>query len=59
MLNISVNLQNTKSLDHIFKSSLDFQSFYNGLYVIYQLSEHKDDIQVISQFSWLLGHPKV
>ena len=49
MLNISVNLQDTKNLDHIFKSSLDFQSFFNGLYVIYQLSETKDDIHVVSQ----------
>ena len=57
MLNISVNLQNTKSLDHIFKSSLDFQSFFNGLYVIYQLSEIKDDIHVVFLFPCLLGHP--
>ena len=30
------------------ESSLDFISFFNELYVIYQLSEIKDNIQVVS-----------
>ena len=35
MFNISVNFKDTKKLDHIFKTSLDFQFFYT-LRVIYQ-----------------------
>ena len=31
--------------------------FFGALYVIYQLSEIKDDIQVVPQFPCLLGHP--
>ena len=30
---------------------------FAALYVIYQLSEIQDNIQVVSQFSCLLGHP--
>ena len=42
--------------DHILESSL-FQCFFDAFYVIYQLSETKDDIQVVSEFPCLLGHP--
>ena len=38
-------------------SSMDFESFFGALYIIYQLSEIKDDIQVVSQFPCLLEHP--
>ena len=31
--------------------------FFGALYVIYQLSEIKDDIQVVPQFPCLMGHP--
>ena len=34
-----------------------FQSFFHVLYVIYRFPEIKDDIQVVSQFSCLLGQP--
>ena len=44
MFNISVNIKYIKKVDHILESSLDFQSLFNALYVIYQLSEIKDDI---------------
>ena len=47
MFNISVNFKNTKNVDHIFESILDVPSFCDALYVIYQLSEIKDDIQVV------------
>jgi len=57
MLNISVNFKDIKKVDHIFKSSLDFQSFCAQVNFIYQLSEIKDDIQVVSHFPCLLGHP--
>ena len=46
-------------LDHILESSLNFQSLFGALYTIYQLSEIKDDIQVVSQFPCLLGHPVI
>ena len=57
MFNISVNFKDTKKVDHILERSLDVWSFFDSLYVIYQLSEIKDDIRVISQFLCLLGHP--
>jgi len=59
MFNISVNFKDTKKVDHILEISLDFQSFFDALYVIYQLSEIKDDIQAVSQFPCLLGHSVV
>ena len=59
MFNISVNFKDTKKVDHILKISSDFQSLFDALYVIYQLSEIKDDIQAVSQFPCLLGHPVV
>ena len=34
-------------------------TFFDALYAIYQLSEIKDDIQAVSQFPCLLGHPVV
>ena len=57
MFNISVNFKDTKKVDQILESSLDFQSFLDALYVIYQLWEIKDEIQVVAQFPCLLGHP--
>ena len=57
MLNISVNLKDTKKVDLIYFGKLRrFQSFLGALYVIYQLSDIKDDIQVISSFLCLLEH---
>ena len=53
MFSISVNFKDPKKVDHILESSLDFYA----LYVVYQLSEIKDDIEVVSQFPCLLGHP--
>ena len=45
MLNISVNLKDTKKLDLIYFGKLRrFQSFFDALYVIYELSDIKDDI---------------
>ena len=46
MFNSSVNFKDTKKIDRILESSSDVQSFLNAIYVIYQLSEVKDDIQV-------------
>ena len=54
MFNILVDF---KDLDHILESSLDVQSFLDIVYVVYQLSEIKDDIQVVSQFPCLFGTP--
>ena len=34
-----------------------FQSFFDALHVIQLLSKIKDDIQVVSKFPFLLGHP--
>jgi len=42
MFNISIKFKDTKKVDHI------LESFFDALYVIYQLSEIKDDIQVAS-----------
>ena len=47
------NFYDPRKVDHILER-LEVQSFFNALYVIYQLSEIKDDIQVVSQFPCLL-----
>ena len=44
-------------VDHILECSSDFQSFFDALYVIYQWSKIKDDIQVVFQFPCLSEHP--
>ena len=59
MLNNSVNFKDTKKVDHILESSLDFQSYFYEFFVIYQLSEIKDDSQVVSHFLCLFGLPVV
>ena len=41
---MSVNIQVTKKVDHILESSLDVQSFFDALNVIYQLSEITEKI---------------
>ena len=56
MFNISVNFKDKKNLDHTLESSLDVKFLVEALFVIYQLSDIKDDIHVISQFPCLLGH---
>ena len=53
MFDNSVNFKDTTKVDHILESSLKFQSFFDALYVIHQLSEIKD----VSQFQCLMGHP--
>ena len=53
LFNISVNLKEIKNADHIGET-------YNhmiNLLSVYQISENKDDIQVVSQFPCFLGHP--
>ena len=50
MFNNSVNFKDTKIVGQILES-------YYRLYAIYHLLEIKDDIQVVSQFPCLLGHP--
>ena len=52
MLNI-FNFKDTKKGDHILENSF----FFDEIYVIYQLSEIKDDIRFVSQFLCLLRHP--
>ena len=52
MLNI-FNFKDTKKVDHILENSF----FFDEIYVIYQLSEIKDDIRFVSQFLCLLRHP--
>ena len=59
MFNNSVNFKDTKKVDHILESSLDFQSYFYEFFVIYQLSEIKDDSQVVSHFLCLFGLPVV
>ena len=53
MFYISVNFIETKKGRPHFGKLIRFNAFY----VIYQLSEIKDDIQVVSKFPCLLGHP--
>ena len=54
MIYISANFKDSKNADHILKTynlcMIHFLSFY-------QISEIKDDFQVVSQFPCLLGHP--
>ena len=57
MFNFSVHFKDTKKKGHILESSLDVQSFFDALNVIYQLSEIEDEFQFVSQFPCLLGHP--
>ena len=57
MFNISVFFKDTKKGEHILESSLDLKSFFDAFNVIYQVSEIKDDIHVVSQFPCLLEHP--
>ena len=53
MFYISVNFKCTKKVDHILESSLEVQTFYDALFVIYQLSEIKDNIHPVPQFPCL------
>ena len=55
MFNIFVMFKDTKTVNHILETSLHFKSFFDAIYVIYQFSEIKDNIQVVSQFPCLLG----
>ena len=41
MFNISVNLKDAKKVDHIMESSLDSQSLFDALYVIYHYRKSK------------------
>ena len=57
MFNICfINFKDTKKVDDILASSLDFQSLIDALYIIYQLSKV---YQFGSQFPCLLGHPVI
>ena len=51
------NFKDTKKVDPTLESLLDFPSFFEALHVLYQKSKIEDDIQVDSQFPYLLGHP--
>ena len=53
MFNISVILRDTNKVDHILENMLYVQFYFDALNVIDQFSKIKDDISVISQFSWL------
>ena len=53
MFNISVILRDTNKVDHILVNMLYVQFYFDALNVIDQFSKIKDDISVISQFSWL------
>jgi len=52
MFNISVNFKDTKNVDHILENW-----FLMHFYIIINFSEINDDIQVVSQFPCLTGHP--
>ena len=52
---MSVNFKDIKKVNHILANSLNLKSFLFTFCP--QFLEIKDDIQVISQFSCLLGHP--
>ena len=52
-----VDFKDTKKVDYILESSLDVHSSFDALYVIHQLSEIKDDIQVVSQFPLFIDTP--
>ena len=56
MFNNLVMFKGTKKVDHILESSTDFQFFLRHLsFINYRLL--KNDIQVVSKFPCLLGHP--
>ena len=44
MFNIFVYFKDSKMVDYSLERLLDFRSFFDALYAIYQLSEIKDDI---------------
>ncbi len=56
MFNVSVNFKIQGGTPHFGKHIRRFNLFFDELYVIYQLSKIKDDIQVVSQFPYFLGH---
>ena len=53
--NISVNLKDTKKVDHILESSLGV--LFRCTLLSFINKEIEDDIKVVSQFPCLLGHP--
>ena len=55
MFHISVNLEDTKKVDHIMENKRR-AIFFDVIYVIYPLSEIEDNIQGVFQFPCLLGH---
>ena len=57
MFYISVIFKITKKGRLHFGKLIRLKSFIDALNVIYQLSEIKDDIDVVSQFPCLLRHP--
>ena len=60
MFNTSVNFENTPQVDPILESSLAFQFslfLMPFLAFIYQFLEIKEDVKVVSQLPFILGHP--
>ena len=57
LFNFSVNFKEIKKVDLILETSLDFHYFFDARYVIYQLTEIKDDNQVVYLFPFLSRHP--
>ena len=55
MFQISVNLEDTKKVDHIMENKRR-AIFFDALYAIYPQSEIEDNIQGVFQFPCLLGH---
>ena len=52
MFNISVNFKDTKKVDQILESSLDFQSFLDGLYINYRKLKTKFKSSLNSHVYW-------
>ena len=60
MFNMSVNFRDIyKEGRPHFRKLIRPSTFFNAFYVIYKLSEIKDDMKVVSQLPCLFGHPVV
>ena len=60
MFNISAKSKDTMKVDHTLEFSLEVQSFFLMHFMSFINIENQiDDIQVVSQFTCLMGHPVV
>ena len=57
MISIFVHFKDGRRQTTFLKAHKTCILYFDTLFVIYQLSEIKDDFQVVSSFPCLLGHP--